>query len=341
MLVSIARVHHRVQTNRGDNNMAPETAHVIAAVGPRVGAAVIEMGMGARGQIAHMCYLARPTVGVITNVARGHVRGCGGFLGVVKAKNEMVWGIRHGGTLIMNADDHGSKLLKTAGFRGRIVRFGTSPYAQYHLESIHYAKGGLAFMARAEGANRRFFLPTVGRHQVSNALAAMAAARSIGVSWDDIRRGLARYRPPYRRLTLKRGPKGSLLIDDTFNANPLSMTAALKTLKDVAGGRSSVAVLGDMADQGLDSAVQHIRLGRRVASVNPTRLVTVGPMARQIARGARAAGMSAGRVVSFASRAGAARYLRAATGPGSVILVKGSHATHLSALVTALTRRSA
>jgi UDP-N-acetylmuramoyl-tripeptide--D-alanyl-D-alanine ligase len=339
MLLSMVRVGMVVKSNLEDRNIAAEAGRVISCAGPGVQAVVLEMGMSGHGQIARQCHLARPTVGIITNVGRAHVLGCGGFMGVVRCKNEMVWGIRRGGVLILNADDRGSRLLKTKGFRGKTIRFGQGEAADYRLLNLQYVKGGVSFMAHAEGEARDFFLPTIGRHQVYNALAAMAAARAIGVAWEDIRTGLANFRPPRHRLALRPGFRESLVIDDTFNANPLSTAAALRTLKEVAHGRHTVAVLGQMTEQGADSVEQHKRLGRKVAAAGVTRLITVGAPARAIAAGARAAGMAPAQITSFSSRAGVLRDLPSFVPRGSVILVKGSHVTNMTEVVGKLVSR--
>lgn len=335
MVRRILSLSREVSATRGNVNANP--AIPILAARPSTRAIVAEVGMNEPGLIAWQCRIIRPTVGIITNVGHAHAEACGGFAGVVLAKNELVYGLAPGGTLILNADDDGSKLLRTTGFHGRIIRFGRAADSEYRLNESRMASDvGRTFTVDAEGALHRFTLPAPGEHLIYDALAAMAAARTLDASWDDIERALAQYAPVHGRQMPRYGLRGSLILDDAYNANPLSMAAGLKTLGEIARGRPTVAVLGDMEEQGAEWLTVHRDVGRAVADAGVSLLVTVGRKASEIANGAAAAGMASQNIRTLATVSGALRLLRRTLKPRSVVLVKGSHSAGLGRVVRGL-----
>jgi UDP-N-acetylmuramoyl-tripeptide--D-alanyl-D-alanine ligase len=296
------------------------------------------MGMCRRGQIAHQCRLLAPDVGVITNIGHAHLSGCGGFAGVVKAKSELVYGLKHGGVIVLNSDDYGTRRVNLSQFTGRIVWYGRAAKARYRLLNVSRYRGGIGFSVRAEGSTHYLYIPVLGERCVYDALAAASAARQVGMPWELIKRGLASYKSPRGRFTPLKGPHGALVIDDTFNANPLSVANGLRTLKEISYGRTTIAALGGMGEQGAGWRDVHWRVGRIAARLGIDQLLTVGGKARLIAAGALAAGMPRSRVHVFADQAGAARYLRPRLHSGMILLAKGSHVTHMKRLVRALIR---
>ncbi len=343
MVTSILRGrYNRVLKTLGNANKREHTKELLEErLGSGVRALVLEMGMDGRGQIAAHCRLTPPNIGVITNVNRGHVGKCGGFLGVVKAKNELVYGMRRRGVVILNTDDEGTKLLNLSRFLGRIVWFGRAENADVRLLNSERHGLGFKFTVFVEGRERQFYIRTLGEHNIYNALAAIAVGRVLRISWSRIRRGLRLFRRAPGRLALRRGVKGSYVIDDTFNANPLSVKAGLKALDESSQGRKTIAVLGLMGEQGRRRGAVHRQVGEEAARLNIDELVTVGGrVPKAIADGAIKAGMPKERTRSFRTRSAAIRYLRSRLGSDCVALVKGSHSTKLYRVARALVRRT-
>lgn len=336
MLRRILSLSRRVVATPANRNANP--ALPILAAGPKTEAIVAEVGMNRPGMITWECRVIRPTIGVITNIGLAHAEACGGFAGVVRAKGELVRGIVPGGALVLNADDDGTRQLDLSGFRGRIVFFGRAEGADYRLLSSAAEGFGHSFRVAAEGAVRDFRLTAPGEHLIADALAAMAAARVVGAGWEDIGRGLASHVAVSGRQALYRGVHGSLVIDDSYNANPVSVAAGLDTLCGLAHGRPTLAVLGNMEEQGPNWPVVHRNVGHAVARAGVGRLVTVGGKAAGIAAGALAAGMRQHDVHVAKTAAGALRIVRRILEPGDVVLVKGSHSAGLSKVARGLSR---
>lgn len=340
MIASILRRRYgRILKTLGNANKREYTVRLLGRLNDSVRGLVIEMGMDGRGQIAAHCRLLPPNIGVITNVSRGHVGKCGGFLGVVKAKNELVYGIRRRGVLILNADDEGTRLLKLHRFQGRIVWYGKSDKAHYRLLLTEPEKDGFRFTVMVEGEERQFFLRTLGEHNIYNALAAMAAARALRIPWAQVRSGLTRFTRIRGRLSLRRGVRGSQIIDDSFNANPLSMATGLKALVEASQGRKTIAVLGSMEEQGRRWRQVHQQVGEEVARLGVDELVTVGSRARAIARGALHAGTPNDHIHCFCNLSAATTYLRRQLDSNAIALIKGSHSTEIHHVAHALVRR--
>lgn len=337
MVRSILAVSRKVVATAANYNANP--AFTILRAGVDTDIVILEMGMDRRGQIAAQCRLAVPDVGVITNVGRAHLNHCGGFMGVVRAKNELVHGVKRGGTVVLNADDAGSKLLDTAAFHGRIVRFGRAAGADYRLLEVRAEARGTSFLVAAEDRQFALTIPVAGEHMVYDALAAIAAARAAGASWDEVRRGLADFEATSGRLDHRRAGNGATVIDDSYNANPLSVVAALQTLRDTAAGRRTIMVLGNMEEQGRGWRESHRQIGSAVAKAGIDYLATVGGLAAEIAAGAVAAGMPRSRVHHGVTHTAAIAFVRRAMTPDSVVLVKGSHSTGMGRIVRTLAPR--
>lgn len=335
----LRRRYGRILKTRGNANKHMYTAELLNRLNANVRALVIEMGMDGRGQIAKHCRLLPPNIGIITNISRGHTSKCGGFLGVVKSKNELVYGMRKRGTLILNADDEGTKLLKLQRFHGRIIWYGKSDKAHYRLLEAKREERGFCFTFMAEGKEHQAFLRSLGEHDIHNALAAIAAARVLRVPWANIHSGLAKFTRIRGRLRLHRGFRGSQIIDDSFNANPLSMAAGLKTLAELGQGRQTIAVLGTMGEQGRQWRRVHQQIGEEVARLGINELVTVGNQASAIAKGALQANMPEDNIHCFKGRGSATSYLRKQLNNNTVVLVKGSHSTKVNQIARALCRR--
>lgn len=297
--------------------------------------AVLEMGMWAPGEIRFLADLARPQVGIVTNVGPTHLERMGSIEAIANAKAELPESLPEGGWCILNADD--PRVAAMAGrTHAKVFTFGLAAHADLRADRIvSFGLEGIAFDAHHAGATVPLRLPLIGRHNVYTALAGAAAGLVLGLSWHEIVEGLCdpEARP---RVSAVAAEGGATLIDDTYNAAPLSTLAALDLLADTPGRK--LAVLGDMLELGAAEEEGHRQVGRRAAEVVEA-LITVGERGRWIAAAARAAGMPEDRITACAGNEEAAAALRPLLAPGTYVLVKGSRGMEMERIVAALRRR--
>lgn len=289
---------------------------------------VAEMGARGRGQIARLCELARPHVGVVTNVGVTHYEMFGSRAAIAHAKGELVEAVPEGGAVVLNADD--PLVAKMASRRGDLVdvlTFGLSGGAWLRAEQVNIDRLGRPTFHLVRGSQRGVWvtLSASGAHQVMNALAASTAALALGLTLEECRIGLESAEiSPWRMQVAEVG--GSVIVNDAYNASPASVTSALQTCAAmVREGGKLVAVLGYMAELGSLTETEHLRIGALTASL-AGRLVVVGNHASPIAAGARQAGMAD--VVEVADAAAAASAV-GKLGKGDVLLIKGSRVAAL------------
>jgi UDP-N-acetylmuramoyl-tripeptide--D-alanyl-D-alanine ligase len=333
MISSILMQKYRVLKSYANNNIAQSLPYNLMYLGSHHQAVVLEMGMNSLGNIRMQCLFAKPSIGVVTNVGEAHVGRLGNSLAnVAQAKQELVDGIQPGGIVIVNADDTGSKMLNLNRFQGRTVTFGIQRPAHIRATQIQYTTGGMRFLVNGVP----YEIPTWGKHNVYNALAAIAVARIMKVPTASIQRGLSRFPVPYMRLQRVRGIRNYLLINDAYNANPTTMIAGLRVLKQIGGSRPTVAVLGNMSELGTLSVSGHRKVGQTVASLKPTHLITIGLLATHIANSAAAHGYPKDRIASFSSQDQAYQYILQNVTKGAILYFKASHSAHLERLVKKL-----
>jgi UDP-N-acetylmuramoyl-tripeptide--D-alanyl-D-alanine ligase len=303
-------------------------------------AGVVEMGMNHPGEIARLAAMTEPRIGVVTNAAPAHLEGLGSIDGVADAKAELYAGLPEDGIAVANADD--ARMLRRAEASGRrMVTFSVGRARRGDVavvEVLEHDAAGLRFALAIGNRELDVRLGLVGEHNAANAAAAAAAALALGCSDREILEGLAEVRTVGRRLRVEKLASGVTLIDDCYNANPLSMSAALKTLGELArtGGGRAAAVLGDMLELGVDEEDLHRALGAEVARSGVALYAAFGPRSRGAAEAAREAGMPADAVVEADDLVALAAHLRERLAPGDVLLVKGSRGMKLERLVEAL-----
>ncbi|MEE4254189.1 MAG: UDP-N-acetylmuramoyl-tripeptide--D-alanyl-D-alanine ligase [Desulfuromusa sp.] len=295
--------------------------------------AVLEMGTSALGEIERLTEIAQPTIGIITNIGAAHLETLQGLDGVSRAKGELYAGLQ-GGTAILNLDDPRVARLPVANGVKKLT-YGVSTKAEVRAENIEENALGIQFDLLFSGQRTRAQLSLPGRHNVANALAAAAAAIELNVPLAEIAAGLAQFIAIPGRMNLSPLPCGGLLLDDSYNSNPLSASAALDVLTILPGQGRRVAVLGDMLELGEKSAKMHEDLGAKAAGVAEL-LLGIGKFSADIRRGAETAGMTPGHMVELADAAAAIEYLQKQQRPGDKILIKGSRGVHLEQLAEAL-----
>lgn len=242
--------------------------------------AVIEMGMNHPGEISYLTRLAKPSVALVNNALQAHLEGLGSVEAVAHAKGEIFEGLADDGTAIINADDKFAPLWKQLAAPRKIMTFGLSAEADvsadYHLEA-----DSSAITLKTPSGSVALRLPVPGLHNVRNALAASAAALAMGVSLSAIVAGLQSYGGVKGRLQRKPGKQGATIIDDTYNANPASMRAAIDVLAACPDKR--VLVLGDMGELGADAAKMHLEIGAYARAAGLDTLLVLGELSRQMA----------------------------------------------------------
>lgn len=297
---------------------------------------VVELGMRGRGQVRDLAEIARPDVGIVTNVGPSHVELLGSIENIALAKAELVEALGSDGIAVLNADCEHTVAMKDRT-RAKVVFFGVQRGADVTAACIEsLGEGGTRFVISYGQRSFKVHVPVPGIHNVYNALAASAAALALGMDSFAVADGLAHFEPSHGRSGIVETARGYTVIDDTYNANPASMRAALATLRDVAGGRRKIAVLGNMLELGEISPEAHRELGRAAAALPCDVLVTVGDLARLAGEEALRLGKIPRDVVMCDTGAEAVDALASVAGPGDVILVKGSRAMRMEEIVSAL-----
>ncbi len=324
----------RTEGNQNNEVGLPLT---LLRLGPEHRAAVLEMGMYVGGEIATLAALGRPSIGIVTAVAPVHLERAGSLAAIEDAKAELVEALPDAGTAILNRDD-----IRVRAFgsrtRAAVVTYGLDPGADVTAEAV-VSRGahGMTFDLVARAPRRARFrveVGALGRHSVQNGLAAAAAGLVAGVDDERIAAGLA---TPWDRASAHRGVivdgPGITILDDTYNASPPAMIAALEVLGTLPG--RPVAVLGEMRELGPGHEEGHRTVGAAAAAV-VAELVVVGPAAAGIAAGAVAAGLDPRRIHAAGDRDEAVAVLRAIVRPGDAVLVKASRGAALETVVEAL-----
>jgi UDP-N-acetylmuramoyl-tripeptide--D-alanyl-D-alanine ligase len=291
---------------------------------------VVEMGASHEGEIARLVAIATPDISVVLKVGLAHAGEFGGIDAIQRAKSEIVRDLPATSVALLNRDDSRVAAM-AAQTAARVVWFGQSPDATVRAEDIVASAAGTAFTLVADGARRPVQLRILGEHHVSNALAALAVARELGIP---LERAIAAIETVpraerWRMEVLERGD-GVTVINDAYNASPDSTAAAMKTLAQIiTPGQRSVAVLGEMAELGEFAQEEHDRLGRLAVRLNIGKLVVVGERARHIHLAAGLEGSWDGESVLVPDVDAAYDLLREELRPGDVVLVKSSKSAGL------------
>jgi UDP-N-acetylmuramoyl-tripeptide--D-alanyl-D-alanine ligase len=318
--------------NEGNLNNEIGLPLTVLRLGAEHRAAVLEMGMYVGGEIADLARIGRPEIGVVTAVQPVHLSRIGTIEAVERAKGELVEALPDDGVAILNADDE--RVLRMAGrTAARVMTYGFALEADVRAEqAVSRGVDGMAFDLVSPAGRRPVMIPGLGRLAVHNALAGAAVGLAAGVRLDTIVTALGRgWSAPHRGQLVRAG--GVTIVDDSYNASPGSVLAALELLGGMPGRK--IAVLGEMLELGAEHEAGHERVGAGAAGV-ADRLVVVGDGAAATADGARAAGLSSDAVSLVADRAAARDLLLAELRPGDVVLVKASRGIALDLLVEAL-----
>jgi UDP-N-acetylmuramoyl-tripeptide--D-alanyl-D-alanine ligase len=297
-------------------------------------AAVLEMGTNHPGELAPLMNMIRPNYGVITCVGREHLEFFGDIAGVAQEEGWLAELLPADGKLFVNGDDEWASHT-TARTRAQVVRVGFAAGNDWRARGVRLDSRGMRFQVDGPKTDLagEYRIHLLGRHQVVNALFAIAIAMEMGMGRADVIRGLAECRPPKMRLEMWE-VGGLRLLDDAYNANADSMLAALRTLRELPCKGRRVAVLGDMAELGAHSEGAHEEIGRQAAELGIAQLFAVGRMAPVVGRAARAAGLN--RVFEFADVETAAAAVKSFVKAGDLVLLKASRAMRLERIAEVL-----
>jgi UDP-N-acetylmuramoyl-tripeptide--D-alanyl-D-alanine ligase len=323
MVASVLRLKAGVLATRGNYNNELGVPLTLFDLEQKHRFAVLEMGASKAGDIAYLAKIARPDLGLITNIGPAHLGGFGSEKGVALAKGEMYAALPSDGTAVINADEPWCGLWQDMNTTSKVMTFGREPGADIRLVE----KEGVSLIQTPAGE----FEPNLqlpGQHNRVNAAAATAVALALGSDLQEIREGLATVKPVPGRLNLLRTPSGWTVIDDTYNANPASLYSALQVLAGLQG--TPWLVLGDMKELGEDSRKFHREVGEAARAMGVRRLFTLGDMSAETSeafgRGAR----------HFASHEALADELVGLLHVGVICLVKGSRSMGMEAIVQAV-----
>lgn len=334
LVAAVIGRRHPLLKNEGNLNSEIGLPLVLLELTRRHRRAVLEMGMWARGEIAFLCDIAAPEVGIVTNIGPSHLERLGSIEAIVDAKAELVEALPPDGTAILNLDDP-----RVAGMSERtaanILTYGLSDEADVWGDSIEsHGLAGVRFELVHGDEREAVYSRLPGRAMVHNALAAAAAGITEGMPLAEIAEALSEAQIP-ARLMSHRGPAGSTLIDDTYNASPASMLAALDLLGEVPGRK--IAVLGDMRELGALENEGHREVGQRAAEIADA-IYAVGELGRWIGDAAIQAGH--GDVQIAMDKSDLADQLRAKLCDGDVVLFKASRALALETVIEELRSES-
>lgn len=335
LIHSVLSVKYRTLKTEGNLNNELGLPLTLLRIDETHQAAVVEMAMRGLGEIDLLGRIALPDGAVITNIGEAHFEILGSVDNIATAKGEILEYVPGEGFAVLHGQ---SPFIEREARRcqGRVVFFGEDPGLDIYAREITPVDGGNRFTAVFRGREAGFFVPLPGRHNVINSLAAIAVGLEMGMEVEDIRAGLAGAHLTSMRMEMTVF-KGIKIINDSYNANPLSTMAAIQALAETAGDKSrKIAVLGDMLELGDRSESGHREVGGAVKDAGVDILAAVGEQAKYMAIGAEEAGMPSKQIFHFKSPGEAARKLADILEPGDVVLVKGSRGMRMEEFVTAL-----
>ncbi|NLG29162.1 MAG: alanine racemase, partial [Chloroflexi bacterium] len=319
--------------NRGNLNGRYGLPIALGQLQPEQHLAVLEMAADSLDEIRDLAEIVRPRVGVVTDISASHLETFGSLEAIAREKGRLVEALPEDGLAILNDD---VPLVRALALRtrARVFTYGTGSRARLYADDVRVTPQGTHLTAHYRDACVALFVPLIGAQHVGTALAACAVGLDYGLSWEEIRRGLAAVEPLPGRTRLLAGLHGSQVLDDSYNASPTSTAAALETLRALPAERRLV-LLGDMAELGAAAEAAHREVGRACARVADL-LVTKGEWAQRAAAEALRAGMSPEAVHVTYTAEDATRLLARELSPGDLLLVKGSATARLESVTSAL-----
>ncbi len=305
---------------------------------------ILEMGVDRPGDMDYLSSIVTCDIGIVTTVGTVHLEYFKNKSELQKEKGKLIRNVKKEGWSIINADEEETRKMISLS-KAKVITYGFSNDAMarasdlrlsYKTERGAALPKGLSFKLTYKGSSIPIHIPNaLGEGVAYSALAAASVGLASGMNLHEVSQALLAYRPPKGRLNVIAGIKDSVIIDDTYNAEPKSMALAIQVLGDIAikKGQKKIAALGDMLELGSLSEKSHQEIGRLAHGLGIDRLVTVGERARDIARGAREAGMPETNIASFADSVSAGRFIQDIMKKGDVVLAKGSQGMRMERTV--------
>lgn len=328
MLASIMQECGPTLATQGNQNNDIGVPLTLLKLRPEHQFAVVEMGANHLGEIEYIAKMAAPSVAFITNAAPAHLEGFGSLEDVATAKGEIYQGLNKEGVALINIDDAFCEYWQKLATPHKIYYFGRSPAADFTAKRIHTQEGFADFELITPQGNIHVQLKIAGEHNVNNALAAAAAAQTVGASLEAIKVGLEKAEPVNRRVVIYTAAVGATIIDDSYNANPLSVSAAIRLLAKKNGKK--VLALGEMRELGHNAAFYHEQIGREAKNYGIDRLYAYGKLNEFTVKGFGAEGFY------FEDQPALINAICGELNPDVTILVKGSLSTAMNRVVAAL-----
>ncbi|MBE0671687.1 MAG: UDP-N-acetylmuramoyl-tripeptide--D-alanyl-D-alanine ligase [Anaerolineales bacterium] len=336
MIAEVLGTRYRTLKTLGNLNNEIGLPLTILKLGAGYERAVLEMGFYVPGEIQFLCDIAQPQIGVVTNVGTVHAERAGSQEAIAKGKSELIQSLPSNGVAILNFDDPWVRKMEEKS-KARVFFYGLSPEANLWADQIEgLGLDGIRFRLHFKGETLHSHIPMIGRHSVHTALRAASVGLNDGLSWQEIFEGLSHGHAQLRLVAVRSG-SGALILDDTYNASPESMLAALNLLDEMDGRK--IAVLGDMLELGPYEKQGHEMVGMRAAQVART-LLTLGPRAHMIADAARRAGMKSANIFEFERSDLIVDWLNKNLTANDAVLIKGSHGLRMDRITAALEVKS-
>jgi UDP-N-acetylmuramoyl-tripeptide--D-alanyl-D-alanine ligase len=330
ILRQLLEPHLAVVASPGSFNNDVGVPHTLLLADHQTQALVVEIGTNAPGEIAGLCRVARPTVGIVTNIGASHLEKLGTIEGVAREKSALFASLPPDGLAVLNLDCRYAAELRSAT-RARVCTISVEGDGDFDARDLWFHSGGTTFKL----LGHEITSPLIGSHNVYNLLAALAAATGLGLTLEQLLPAVSRLEAGRRRMERRRF--GELTVfDDSYNANPDSARAAVRVLEGLHGAGRRVMVLGDMLELGLDAPELHHQIGCAAARANIDLLLLVGETTRATAAGALECGLAPERVLHLGTPAQALERIGGLVRAGDIVLVKGSRRMGLDKLVDRL-----
>lgn len=332
MIAEVLSARYRTLKSPGNLNNEIGLPLTVLRLGSGYERAVLEMGFYVPGEIQFLCDIAQPQIGVVSNVGTVHAERAGSQEAIFRGKSELPQALPQDGVAILNFDDPWVRKMEEKT-KARVFFYGLSPEADLWADQIEgLGLDGIRFRLHYKGEILHTRVPMIGRHSVHTALRAASVGLNDGLTWQEILEGLSHGHAQLRLVAVRSGI-GALILDDTYNASPESMLAALNLLDELDGRK--VAVLGDMLELGPYEKQGHELVGMRAAQVAKM-LLTLGVRGHMIADAARRAGMKSASIIEFEEIAPIVDWLMKNLTSNDAVLIKGSHGLRMDRITAAL-----
>ena len=334
MITSILRQVGKTTSSYANIDPVYNIPSTILRCSPNTKFLVLEMSVEFPGEIDFYLWLARPDIGVLTNIYPTHTLFFGDVEGVFKEKSKLVKGLYKNGVAVLNKEDKFLSKLKN-NIKNRIIWFGKETNVMSQDEKItkDFKTEFLLTINQDAKKKANITLPVLGKHFISNALAASSVAYALGIGIDEIKGGLEGYSPPEHRMNVIKLKSGAIIIDDSYNNNPIAAKESVSTLKELPGDK--VVVFGDMLELGSWEEKYHIELGEYISKLKPKLLICIGKASKKTAYAA-ANILGNKNVITVSSWQEAVSPLKSYLTKGTFVLIKGSRSLGLERLVSKL-----